>query len=140
MLGSTISLMVNFTAAGALVSVLSPLSFQTGVLIAGFGVLAYTFWSGFRAAVFTDFVQLVALMAIAVVIIPAVLFAMGGPSAFVTGLEGLTLEQQSFFSKTAFLEQGAPFFFAVLAYAIGKDRKSTRLNSSHVRISYAVFC
>src|SRR5690554_6505880 len=32
-LGSTISLMVNFTAAGALVSVLSPLSFQTGVLI-----------------------------------------------------------------------------------------------------------
>src|SRR5436305_4895697 len=24
--------------------------------------------------------------------------------------------------------------------AVGKDRKSTRLNSSHVRISYAVFC
>src|SRR5436305_3895400 len=23
---------------------------------------------------------------------------------------------------------------------LGKDRKSTRLNSSHVRISYAVFC
>ena len=72
-LGSTISLMVNFTAAGALVAVLSPLSFQAGVVIAGIGVLCYTFWSGFRAAVFTDFVQLVALMAIAVVIIPAVL-------------------------------------------------------------------
>src|SRR3989442_8966176 len=25
-------------------------------------------------------------------------------------------------------------------FAIRKDRKSTRLNSSHVRISYAVFC
>src|SRR5436305_4329590 len=25
-------------------------------------------------------------------------------------------------------------------YADSKDRKSTRLNSSHVRISYAVFC
>src|SRR5690554_7600718 len=24
--------------------------------------------------------------------------------------------------------------------ALGQDRKSTRLNSSHVRISYAVFC
>ena len=23
---------------------------------------------------------------------------------------------------------------------VGKDRKSTRLNSSHMRISYAVFC
>src|SRR5690554_482139 len=26
------------------------------------------------------------------------------------------------------------------AYDLDKDRKSTRLNSSHVRISYAVFC
>src|SRR5690554_7770809 len=25
-------------------------------------------------------------------------------------------------------------------FALDKDRKSTRLNSSHVRISYAVFC
>src|SRR5690625_6273235 len=27
-----------------------------------------------------------------------------------------------------------------MAYRIKKDRKSTRLNSSHVAISYAVFC
>src|SRR3989442_3387343 len=27
-----------------------------------------------------------------------------------------------------------------VAMAVGEDRKSTRLNSSHVRISYAVFC
>src|SRR5690554_318380 len=30
-------------------------------------------------------------------------------------------------------------FFATLSYG-AVDRKSTRLNSSHVRISYAVFC
>src|SRR5690606_39390485 len=29
---------------------------------------------------------------------------------------------------------------ATLGLAIGLDRKSTRLNSSHVKISYAVFC
>src|SRR5690554_7375152 len=29
---------------------------------------------------------------------------------------------------------------AVLGKQLKKDRKSTRLNSSHVRISYAVFC
>src|SRR5699024_12024445 len=40
LVGSSISLMVNFTAAGALVSILSPLSFIQGVLIAGLGVLA----------------------------------------------------------------------------------------------------
>lgn len=104
-MGSLISLMVNFTAAGALVSVLSPLSFQTGVIIAGVGVLSYTLTSGFRASVFTDFAQLVALMAIGIVIIPAVLFSMGGPSVMVSGLSNLTLSNKisshlkPFFSK-----------------------------------------
>lgn len=127
LMGSLISLMVNFTAAGALVSVLSPLSFQTGVMIAGIGVLSYTLTSGFRASVFTDFAQLVALMAIGVVIIPAVLFAMGGPQAMVDGLPNLTAQQQDFFSSDAFFNQGAPYFVAVLAYAIGNQTITQRL-------------
>ncbi len=126
-LGSVISLMVNFTAAGALVSVLSPLSFETGVLVAGVGVLSYTLTSGFRASVFTDFAQLVALMAIAVVIIPAVLFSAGGPSVMVEGLSRMTDEQASLFSVDAIMNQGAPFFVAVLAYAIGNQTISQRL-------------
>src|SRR5699024_435845 len=138
-LGSTISLMVNFTAAGALVAVLSPLSFRTGVISAGVGVLSYTLWSGFRAAVFTDFAQLVALMAVAVVIVPAVLFAMGGPETFVAGLGNLTSEQQNFFSREAILEQGAPYFFAVLAYAIGNQTISQRLfavDEAHIKPTF----
>lgn len=138
-LGSVISLMVNFTAAGALVSVLSPLSFQTGVIIAGFGVLFYTLWSGFRASVLTDFAQLVALMAIAIVIIPAVFFAMGGPAELVAGLGNLTPEQNNFFSPDAILNQGAPFFVAVLAYAIGNQTISQRLfavNENHIKSTF----
>lgn len=127
LMGSLISLMVNFTAAGALVSVLSPLSFQTGVMIAGIGVLSYTLTSGFRASVFTDFAQLVALMAIGVVIIPAVLFAMGGPQTMFEGLSNLTVQQQDFFSSEAFFNQGAPYFVAVLAYAIGNQTITQRL-------------
>src|SRR5207245_8617322 len=34
----------------------------------------------------------------------------------------------------------SPFYYAIIALAIGGDRKSTRLNSSHGSISYAVFC
>ena len=126
-LGSIISLMVNFTAAGALVSVLSPLSFETGVIVAGVGVLAYTVTSGFRASVFTDFAQLVALMAIAIIIIPAVLFSAGGPSVMVDGLSKMTDEQANLFSVEAIMNQGAPFFVAVLAYAIGNQTISQRL-------------
>src|SRR3712207_8360638 len=43
-----------------------------------------------------------------------------------------------------FLGGGAPTYGdplgEVLAYHAEKDRKSTRLNSSHANISYAVFC
>ncbi len=125
--GSIISLMVNFTAAGALVAVLSPLSFIHGVLIAGFGVLSYTLWSGFRSSVMTDFGQLMAMILAAVIIIPMIFFTLGGPQLFTEGMPRLNLEQASFFSKTAFLEQGAPFFVAVLAYAIGNQTIAQRL-------------
>lgn len=125
--GSVISLMVNFTAAGALVSVLSPMPFQTGVVIAGVGVLSYTLWSGFRASVLTDFAQLIAMMAIAILIIPTLLFAMGGPEILVANLDRITPEQANLFSVDAILNQGAPFFVAVLAYSIGNQTISQRL-------------
>src|SRR5688572_32369883 len=33
-----------------------------------------------------------------------------------------------------------PFFFNIEKKSVSTDRKSTRLNSSHSQISYAVFC
>lgn len=125
--GSLISLMVNFTAAGTLVSMLTPLSFVHGVLIAGIGVLSYTLWSGFRASVLTDFAQLVAMMAAAALIIPLIFFSAGGPQLFEEGLSRMAAEQRDFFSTNAFFEQGAPFFVAVLAYAIGNQTIAQRL-------------
>jgi len=125
--GSTISLMVNFTAAGALVAVLSPVPFQVGVIIAAVGVLSYTLWSGFRASVLTDFAQLIAMMTVAILIIPVLLFAMGGPAALVANLDKITPEQANLFSVDAVLNQGAPFFVAVLAYSIGNQTISQRL-------------
>src|SRR3712207_7860209 len=35
---------------------------------------------------------------------------------------------------------GGHIHFLVFMAAVGRDRKSTRLNSSHANISYAVFC
>ncbi|SGZ04227.1 sodium:solute symporter family protein [Moritella viscosa] len=134
LVGSVISLMVNFTAAGALVSVLTPLSFEVGVVIAGIGVLSYTLWSGFRASILTDFaqvvammLQVVAMMLVAIVLIPWIYFNMGGSEALSQGFNIITTEQANFFSTKAILEQGAPFFVAVLAYGIGNQTIAQRL-------------
>lgn len=128
-LGSVISLTSNFIAGGVLISLLSPLSFGAGILIVAAGVLLYTLWSGFRASVLTDFAQVMAMLGATVIIIPAVFFAAGGPDMFQTGVEAghVTAQQQSFFSSDAFMNQGAPYIAAVLAYAIGNQTIAQRL-------------
>ncbi|MDI9916325.1 sodium:solute symporter family protein [Rhodococcus sp. IEGM 1379] len=125
--GSVISLMSNFLAGGLLISLLSPFNFIQGVFIVALGVLLYTLWSGFRASVLTDFVQLIGMLGAVVVLVPFIFFAAGFPTAFESGAGNLTAEQGNFFSSVAFFEQGAPYIAAVLAYAIGNQTIAQRL-------------
>jgi urea-proton symporter len=128
-LGSVISLTSNFIAGGALIAMLSPLDFGAGILIIAGGVLLYTLWSGFRASVLTDFAQVMAMLGAAVIVIPVIFFAAGGPSMFEAGVAAgnVTPQQQDFFSSDAFMHQGAPYIAAVLAYAIGNQTIAQRL-------------
>ncbi|NUL44468.1 sodium:solute symporter family protein [Cellulosimicrobium funkei] len=128
-LGSLISLTSNFIAGGALISMLSPLSFGAGIVIVAAGVLMYTLWSGFRASVLTDFAQVMFMLGAAVVIIPVIFFVAGGPGMFDAGVAAghVTPEQENFFSSEAFMNQGAPYIAAVLAYAIGNQTIAQRL-------------
>lgn len=126
-LGSLLSLTANFIAGGALIDMLSPLSFSQGTMIVAGGVLLYTLWSGFRASVLTDFVQVCAMLGAVILIVPTIFFAAGGGTIFVEGASNLTAQQQSFFSSDAFLNQGAPYIAAVLAYAIGNQTIAQRL-------------
>lgn len=125
--GSVISLTSNFIAGGALVDLLSPFSFTQGVIAVAAGVLLYTLWSGFRASVLTDFAQVVAMLGAVAIIIPVVFFVAGGPAMFEQGAANLTPQQGNFFSSDAFLNQGAPYIAAVLAYAIGNQTIAQRL-------------
>ncbi|MBM7089021.1 sodium:solute symporter family protein [Streptomyces sp. S12] len=125
--GSLISLMSNFIAGGVLISLLSPFNFTQGVFAVAAGVLLYTLWSGFRASVLTDFVQVVAMLGAVAVIVPFIFFAADFPAAFETGASNLTAEQGNFFSSEAFMQQGAPYIAAVLAYAIGNQTIAQRL-------------
>lgn len=127
LLGSLLSLTSNFIAGGALISMMSPLSFPTGILLIAGGVLIYTLWSGIRASLLTDFIQVCAMLGAVIVVVPMIFFAAGGSSIFADGAQNLTVQQQSFFSSEAFFNQGAPFIAAVLAYAIGNQTIAQRL-------------
>lgn len=139
-LHSVVSLMLNLTAAGALISILSPVPFDVGVVITAIIVVAYTFWSGFRASVVTDFVQISAVGLITVVVIPIVLFTIGGPGELASRVDQLGPERADFFSTEAILNQGAPMFVAILSWAFANQPlmqrifavRSDKVNSSLV--------
>ncbi|MFI8694648.1 sodium:solute symporter family protein [Dietzia maris] len=126
-LGSVISLTSNFIAGGALIAMLSPFSFMQGIIVIAAGVLLYTLWSGFRASVLTDFAQVLAMLGAVIIIVPSMFFFLGGVEVFSTGAANLTPQQSNFFSSDAFLNQGAPYIAAVLAYAIGNQTIAQRL-------------
>ncbi|OUZ12818.1 sodium:proline symporter [Aeromicrobium sp. PE09-221] len=125
--GSVISLMSNFIAGGVLIAMLSPFTFIQGVIAVAGGVLLYSLWSGFRASVLTDFVQVMAMLGAVAIIVPVIFFAAGFPAVFESGAANLTPQQGNFFSSDAFLGQGAPYIAAVLAYAIGNQTIAQRL-------------
>src|SRR5690606_32434119 len=79
-LGSVLSLPSTFIAGGALIAILSLLSFATGIAIMATGILLYTLWLGLRASILTDFVQVCVMFGSVVVIVPAVFFMVGGPA------------------------------------------------------------
>src|SRR5699024_6093204 len=112
-----------------LFAILTPLNLGTGIVAVASGVLLYTLWSGFRATVLTDVGQDMAMLGAAANIIPVVFFAAGRPSMFESGaaVGHVSAEQQSFFSSEAFMNQGAPYIAAVLAYAIGNQTIAQRL-------------
>lgn len=137
--GSIISLMSNFLAGGVLIALLSPLNFIQGVFTVALGVLLYSLWSGFRASVLTDFAQVVAMLGAVVIIVPVIFFAADFPAAFETGAANLTDQQANFFSSEAFLNQGAPYIAAVLAYAIGNQTIAQRLFAVNQRLIKPTF-
>src|SRR3989442_1916831 len=63
-------------------------------------------------------------------------------SPLITDYEGRMVQSGGFFPVTLFGRVYVGLFYLRPNKVTGKnpDRKSTRLNSSHVRISYAVFC
>src|SRR5690554_7078321 len=65
-------------------------------------------------------------------------FEQYGHFIFQTSTNKLTLIDTS--AQTGFLIDPVAFAYDFGARMFDSDRKSTRLNSSHVRISYAVFC
>src|SRR5258707_9991038 len=62
------------------------------------------------------------------------------PGFGATGVVAVTVTPSAFFHPALTRARGSMFTHFTPADLVAIDRKSTRLNSSHANISYAVFC
>ncbi|CAN5900419.1 sodium:solute symporter family protein [soil metagenome] len=116
-LNSQYSMVLNFTAGAALLSLVSPLSYEAALVLVAAIVLGYSLFSGIRASIATDAVQMAAILVITVVVVPVVIWRAGGPVELAAALPALGDERATFWSLPAFLGQGAPMMALILAYA-----------------------
>lgn len=115
-LNSQYSLILNFTAGAAILSLFSPLGYNAALVLIAVLVTGYAAVSGIRASVVTDVLQVAAMVLVAAVAVPVIVFSAGGPARFAGALDGLG-PQGSLFSLDAVLGQGAPMMALILAYA-----------------------
>lgn len=115
-LNSQYSLILNFTAGAAILSLFSPLGYNAALVVIAVMVVSYAAVSGIRASVVTDVVQVGAMVLVAAVAVPTIAFNAGGPARFAGALEGLGA-QGDLWSLDAVLGQGAPMMALILAYA-----------------------
>jgi len=80
---------VQLFAGGALVSLLTGISLTTVMPILALIALVYTFISGLRASIVTDFVQMAMIFIIGIIILPFVWSVAGGTSAISAGFGGI---------------------------------------------------
>lgn len=116
-LNSQYSMILNFTAGAALLSLVSPLSYEISLVLIALTVLGYSMFSGIRASIATDAVQMAAIAVIAFIVVPVIVWRAGGPVELAAALPELGDERATFWSLPAFLGQGAPMMALILAYA-----------------------
>lgn len=116
-LNSQYSLILNFTAGAALLSLVSPLSYELSLAALAVIVVSYSMYSGIQASIVTDTVQMVAIAVVTVVVVPVIVSSAGGVGELAAALPQLEPQQATFWSLDAFLGQGAPMMALILAYA-----------------------
>lgn len=94
------AIIINCTAGGILLSLLTALPYMVSVLLMAGVALSYTLISGLRASVLTDVIQMILILSIAFVLVPWVTITSGGFHMIKDHIGGVTGEYKDVFNPT----------------------------------------
>ena len=94
------AIVINSTAGGILLSLLTGLPYHFAVLLMAGVALSYTLISGLRASILTDVIQMILILSIAFVLVPWVTSVSGGFHIITDNLGGVTGKYSDMFNPT----------------------------------------
>jgi Na+/proline symporter len=112
-----VSIYFQLAVPAYLASTLSPVSYESALLLVGLCVTAYTLVSGLKASILSDSAQLIAISLLGIVIAPVVFHKAGGATALAAALPGLG-EKGTLLSRPALLRLGLPFLIDTVTVAV----------------------
>ena len=115
------ALVANAYAGGSLLHALSGVDLDLAIISMIGIALAYSFLSGLKASIFTDVIQMVMVLGLAIIIVPWCLIELGGASTIMNGLGGVTesAANRSVFNPAVAFAMGIPMSIALLTGPIG---------------------
>ncbi|MBI1273122.1 MAG: hypothetical protein GC131_03435 [Alphaproteobacteria bacterium] len=105
-LGSAI--VANANAGGILLNAVSGIDTRTAIIGMGVIALSYSLLSGLKASIFTDVLQMIMVLGLALIIVPMVFFEAGGLSVYLEGLGGADGTHKNLFDLDVALTFGIP--------------------------------
>ena len=105
----------NSVAGGYLLHELSGISVKLAIVAMVVVALSYSMWSGLKASVLTDIVQMTMVLGLALIMVPLCVIAAGGMQSVMTGLGGVDGTHGSIFDPWIAFSMGIPMTITLLS-------------------------
>lgn len=113
------AVIINAVAGGALLNLVSGIDIAAAIIGMVAVALAYSLFSGLKASVFTDFIQMSLILVVGFVLVPWSIMKAGGIDSVASGLSGITGENGFLFDPHIAWLMGIPMTIALISGPIG---------------------
>lgn len=136
-----LSMAVQFVAGGKILSLITGISFLKMSVLLGVVALGYSMFSGLKASVITDFIQMILMLIVGIITVPLLISKTGGVESIINGLGGINKDYLTLSLKSwdLFLSFGLTTTIGLLSGPVGDQsfwQRTFAMNKSNIKKAY----
>lgn len=113
------AIIINSLAGGTLLNAVSGIDTNLAIVSISLIALAYSLISGLKASIFTDVIQMLMILIIAIFIVPLCFYKLGGMNSIKSGLAGINGEGSNILNPWIAFSLGIPLTIGLIAGPFG---------------------